>query len=73
MQFTKICAHQFTGIWWNYLTPKKACLKTGGNLPTELSPPIGAFLEFLSNANLPCSINLALNVKMCSMQHSILH
>ncbi len=29
--------------------------------PAEFSPPIGAFMELLSNANLPCLVNLALN------------
>ncbi len=30
--------------------------------PTEFSPPIGAFMELRSNANLPYLANLALNV-----------
>ncbi len=30
--------------------------------PAECSPPIGAFMELCSNANLPCMVNLALDI-----------
>ncbi len=30
--------------------------------PAECSPPIGAFMELCSNANLPCLENLALDI-----------
>ncbi len=37
-------------------------LRVVSKSPTEMSPPIGALLELLSRANLPCLLKLALNL-----------
>ncbi len=31
--------------------------------PAEVSPPIGALIELRSNDNLPCLVNLAINIQ----------
>ncbi len=38
----------------------------------EFSPPIDAFMELLSNANLPCLVNLAQSVSRVGLGRALL-